>query len=122
MTTRPKSLEGLRGTIGVWTFAQEGMPAERSGDIAAELEEILLAHGADFFAEDEDAAGVGAEQAVGQLEEDALAYAGGTEEDAHLAGADLEGDVFKDRLLLKGDGDIVENHDGLSGNAGSRRR
>ena len=40
MTTRPKSLEGLRGTIGVWTFAQESMPAERSGDIAAELEAL----------------------------------------------------------------------------------
>jgi probable F420-dependent oxidoreductase len=40
MTTWPNSLERLRGTLGVWTFAQETMPAERSGDIAAELESL----------------------------------------------------------------------------------
>jgi probable F420-dependent oxidoreductase len=40
MTTLPASLERLRGTIGVWTFAHETMPAERSGDIAAELESL----------------------------------------------------------------------------------
>jgi probable F420-dependent oxidoreductase len=40
MSTWPDSLERLRGTIGVWTFAHESMPAERSGDIAAELESL----------------------------------------------------------------------------------
>jgi probable F420-dependent oxidoreductase len=40
MTTWPDSLERLRGTIGVWTFAQETIVAERSGDIAAELESL----------------------------------------------------------------------------------
>jgi probable F420-dependent oxidoreductase len=40
MTTWPESLERLRGTIGVWTFAHETVPAERSGDLAAELESI----------------------------------------------------------------------------------
>lgn len=40
MTTLPSSLERLRGTIGVWTFAHETVPAERSGDIAAELESL----------------------------------------------------------------------------------
>jgi len=40
MDTSPASLEKLRGTIGVWTFAHETLPAERSGDIAAELESL----------------------------------------------------------------------------------
>jgi probable F420-dependent oxidoreductase len=40
MTTWPPSLEKLRGTIGVWTFAHETVPAERSGDVAAELESL----------------------------------------------------------------------------------
>src|ERR1700679_2538016 len=40
MSTWPDSLERLRGAIGVWTFAHESMPAERSGDIAAELESL----------------------------------------------------------------------------------
>jgi probable F420-dependent oxidoreductase len=43
MTTLPASLERLRGTIGVWTFAHETMPAERSGNIAAELESLGFA-------------------------------------------------------------------------------
>ena len=84
-----------------------------SADGAAKLEEVLLAHGADFFAEDEDATGVGAEQAVGELEQDAFADAGGAEEDAHFAGAHLEGDVFEDGLLLEADGDVVEDDDRL---------
>jgi probable F420-dependent oxidoreductase len=43
MSSWPPSLERLRGTIGVWTFAQETVPAERSGDIAAELETLGFA-------------------------------------------------------------------------------
>lgn len=40
MSTWPPSLEKLRGTVGVWTFAQESIAADRSGDIAAELESL----------------------------------------------------------------------------------
>jgi probable F420-dependent oxidoreductase len=40
VSTWPTSLERLRGTIGVWTFAQEAVSAARSGDIAAELESL----------------------------------------------------------------------------------
>jgi probable F420-dependent oxidoreductase len=40
MSTWPDSLERLRGTIGIWTFAHETLPAERSGDVAAELESL----------------------------------------------------------------------------------
>ena len=88
---------------------------------AANLEEVLLAHGADFFAEDEDAAGVGAEQAVGELEKDAFADAGGAEEDAHFAGAHLEGDVFEDGFLVEANGDVVEDNDRLIGGCGGVR-
>jgi probable F420-dependent oxidoreductase len=38
--TWPISLERLRGTIGVWSFAQESVAAERSGEVAAELESL----------------------------------------------------------------------------------
>jgi len=40
MSTWPSSLEQLRGTIGIWTFAHETLPADRSGDIASELESL----------------------------------------------------------------------------------
>ncbi len=40
MSSWPDSLEKLRGTIGVWTFAQESVAADRSGDIASELESL----------------------------------------------------------------------------------
>ncbi len=40
MSTWPPSLEKLRGTIGVWTWTHETLSAERSGDVAAELESL----------------------------------------------------------------------------------
>ncbi|MGD0854040.1 MAG: TIGR03620 family F420-dependent LLM class oxidoreductase [Acidimicrobiales bacterium] len=40
MSTWPSSLEQLRGTIGVWTFAHETVPANQSGEIATELESL----------------------------------------------------------------------------------
>ncbi|MGB8195790.1 MAG: TIGR03620 family F420-dependent LLM class oxidoreductase [Acidimicrobiales bacterium] len=40
VSTWPDALEKLRGTIGIWTFAHETLPAPRSGDIAAELESL----------------------------------------------------------------------------------
>ena len=36
----PQSLERLRGTVGVWTFVHESLPAALSGEIAAELESL----------------------------------------------------------------------------------
>ena len=40
MSTWPSSLEQLRGTVGVWTFAHETLPANQSGEIATELESL----------------------------------------------------------------------------------
>jgi probable F420-dependent oxidoreductase len=40
MSNWPPSLEQLRGTVGVWTWAHEALSAPESGDIAAELESI----------------------------------------------------------------------------------
>lgn len=40
MPNWPPSLEQLRGTVGIWTFAHESLPADRSGDIASELESL----------------------------------------------------------------------------------
>ena len=40
MSNWPSSLEKLRGTVGVWTFAGEWTPAQRSGEVALELESL----------------------------------------------------------------------------------
>jgi probable F420-dependent oxidoreductase len=40
MSNWPSSLEKLRGTVGIWTFAHESLPADRSGDLAKELESL----------------------------------------------------------------------------------
>ena len=40
MSNWPASLEKLRGTVGVWTFAGESTPAPQCGDVALELESL----------------------------------------------------------------------------------
>ncbi len=40
MSDWPSSLECLRGTVGVWTFASESTPAKQCGEIALELESL----------------------------------------------------------------------------------
>ena len=40
MSNWPSSLEQLRGTVGVWTFAHETLSADKSGELAAELESL----------------------------------------------------------------------------------
>ena len=58
----------------------------------AQGKELLLGHVGDLFAEEQDAALIGAQQAVGELEQDALAHAGRAEQDAGLSGRDGEAD------------------------------
>lgn len=86
---------------------------EDHADAAAELEEIDLAHGGDVVAEDLDGAGVGLEEAVDELHEDGFAAAGGTKDDAGFAASDGEGDILKDGFDVEGDGDVVDDDDGL---------
>jgi probable F420-dependent oxidoreductase len=43
MSNWPPSLEQLRGTVGLWTFAHETLTADKSGDLAAELESLGFA-------------------------------------------------------------------------------
>src|SRR5487761_2013262 len=38
MTAWPRSLEALRGTVGIWTMTHESLPATRSGELASEIE------------------------------------------------------------------------------------
>jgi probable F420-dependent oxidoreductase len=40
MSTWPPSLEQIRGTVGIWTTTHESLPAERSGEVASELESL----------------------------------------------------------------------------------
>jgi len=95
----------------------DGEGVEESGllkdhpDVGAELEEVALGHGDDVFAEDEDVAGVGPDEAVGELHEDGFAAAGGTEDHASLARGDRKGDVHKNRLQVKGNGHLLEDDD-----------
>ena len=49
------------------------------------------------LAEDANGAGVGSNEAVGELHQDGLAAAGGAEDDAGLAAVDGEGDVLRAR-------------------------
>ena len=53
-------------------------------------------------------AGVGTEEAVGELHEDGFAAAGGAEDDAGLGEVDGEGDVLEDYLLVESDGDVFK--------------
>ena len=61
---------------------EEGGLLEDHADVGAEFVEVALGHGGDLLAEDADGAGVGAEEAVGELQQDGFAAAGGAEDDA----------------------------------------
>jgi hypothetical protein len=74
-----------------------------------------LGHVGDLFAEEQDAALVGAQQAVGQLEQDALAHAGGAEQNARLSRRNGEADVFEHRRAVEGDGDVAKDDDRAGG-------
>jgi hypothetical protein len=65
----------------------------------------------DLFAEEQDTAPVGAEQPVDQLEHDALAYPGGTEQNARLSRRHGEADVIENRRAVEGDGDMAKDDD-----------
>ena len=104
-------------TIGYVVFDGEGV--EEGGllkdhaDSLAELEEIDFAHAADLVVKDGDGPRVGFEETVRELEEDGFTAACGTEDDAGLALADSEGDVVQDGFDVEGDGDVLEDDDGL---------
>ena len=97
---------------------EEGGLLKDHADAGAELVEFDLGDGGDLLAEDADGAGVGAEEAVGELHEDGFAAAGGAEDDAGLGVVDVEGDVFEDDLAVEGDGDVFEGDDGGVGGVG----
>ena len=61
-----------------------------------------------LLAEEQDAALVRAQQAVGELEQDALAHAGWSEQDAGLPRRYREADVLKDWRAVEGDGDVAK--------------
>jgi hypothetical protein len=83
-------------------------------DAGAEGEEVALLHLADVFPEEGDAACVGLEESVGELEEDAFSDTSGAEDDAVFSAVDAEGDVVEHGLAVEADGDVVEDDDGLA--------
>jgi hypothetical protein len=66
----------------------------------------------DFFAEEADAALIGAEKAVGELEENAFADAGRTQQDTGLARSHGKTDVLKHGRSGKGQRDVAKGHNG----------
>jgi hypothetical protein len=89
---------------------EEGALLKDHAGAGAQREELLLGHVGDLFAEEQDAARIGAQEAVGELEQDALSHAGGPEQDAGLTGGNGEADVFQHRRAVEGDGDIAKDH------------
>ena len=83
----------------------------------AQVKKLLLGQGGDLLAEEPDAAPVGAQQAVGQLEQHALAHSRGAEQNARFSGPDGETDVHEHRRAVEGDRDVAEFHhrEGLGG-------
>ncbi len=77
----------------------------------AQGKELLLGHVRDLFAEEQNAALVGAQQAVDQLEQNALAHPGRAKQDARLSRRDGEADVVEHRRAVEGNGDIAKGDD-----------
>ena len=87
----------------------------------AQGKQPLFAHGGDLLAEEQNAALVGAQQAIDQLEQDALADSGGAEQDARLTRRNGQADVQKNRRAIKTQAHILEgdNRRGIRGLRGS---
>ncbi len=81
----------------------------------AQGEELLLGHMGNIFAEEQDAALVGPQQAVGELEQHALAHAGGAEQDTRFSRRNGEAHVFQHRRAVKSDGDVLKSDDRACG-------
>src|ERR1035441_3486484 len=74
----------------------------------AKREEVRFGHGGYLFTEELYASLVGAEQSIAELEQDALADAGGAEENARLSRRQGKCDVLQNRRSVEGDGDIAK--------------
>ena len=66
---------------------------KQHADLAADFEQLPLAHGREILAEDEDLAGIGPHQAQRGLQQHGLAAAGRAQNHARFALAGLERDV-----------------------------
>lgn len=110
---------GLKKTVTDVVFDREGVEEGRlledHADAGAELVEIVFGHGGDILTEDADGAGVGLEEAVGELHEYGFATACWAKNDAGFGRLDSEGDVAEDYLFVEGEGDVLEGDDGLAG-------
>ena len=85
----------------------------------AQGEKLLLGHEGDLLAEEQNAALIGTQQAVGEFQQNALAHPGGTEKDARFARRDRETDVVEHRRAVEG---LVLSGVGESGGLIHRKR
>ena len=82
-------------------------------DSCAHGEELLFRHRGDFIAEKPNAAGVGVQQSVGQLEQHALTHAGRSQQNSRFSRGDLEGDIAQNWWSIKRDGNVLKRQDRL---------
>src|SRR5580704_10062406 len=75
------------------------------------MKKLLLGNARDFFAEEMDRAGVRTEKPIGELEKNALADAGGAEQNARLIRGNREAHVLQHRMI-EPDRDVAELKDG----------
>ena len=86
---------------------------EDHADVVAEGEQFAVLELGDVLAEHFDGARVGAEETVGELEQDGFAHARRAEHDAGFAALHFKGDVLENRVPGGAQRDAVEDHDGL---------
>ena len=77
----------------------------------AQGEELLLGHAGDVFAEEHDAALLGAKQPDDQFEQHTFAHAGRPKQDARLRGRHRERNVLKHRRTVERDRDAAQGDD-----------
>src|SRR5579871_1482159 len=78
----------------------------------AQMKQILLGDMRNFFAKEKDGARVWTKQSIGELQEDALAYSGGPEQDAGFARRYGKADILQYRMV-EADRNVAKFEHGL---------
>jgi len=93
---------------------EESAFLEDEADLAASVEQFGLAQTGNFFVENANGAGIGAEEPRGELEEKSFAGAGFAEEDHGFALLGGKRDAAKNFAFIKAEADVIELDGGLA--------
>ena len=105
-------VKAVRDVILDCERVEQGRLLEDHAYPATELVQLDLRHARDVLAEDGDGARVRAEQAIDEFEQDGLAAASRTENDAGLTRSDGKRDIFEHRLSVEGDRNVADLDNG----------